>query len=158
MKIVIRTYEAADAASLVDLYRASVRSIAARDYNQSQVRAWAPDVIDEEKFGQRCESKSTWIAKIEDRIAGFSDLEPNGHVDMLFVHPDFQRRGVARALLQHVEQAARAMDLPRLYAEASITARPAFEVMGFRVIVPQTVTIRGESLTNYRMEKRLDPE
>jgi len=135
-----------------------VRSIAAGDYSESQVRAWAPDVIDEEKFGQRCESKSTWVAKIEDRIAGFSDLEPNGHVDMLFVHPDFQRRGVARALLQHVEKAARAMDLRRLYAEVSITARQTFEAMGFRVIVPQTVTIRGESLTNYRMEKRLDPE
>jgi putative acetyltransferase len=156
MQILIRTYEATDAAALVDLYRASVRTIAARDYNQSQVRAWAPDAIDEEKFGQRCESKSTWVAKIEDRIAGFSDLEPNGHVDMLFVHPDFQRRGVGRALLKHVEKAARAMGLRRLYAEASITARLTFEAAGFRVVVPQTVTIRGESLTNYRMEKRLD--
>jgi putative acetyltransferase len=158
MHIIIRSYEVADAASLVDLYRASVRNIAARDYTQSQVRAWAPDVIDEKKFGQRCESKSTWVAKIEDRIAGFSDLEPDGHVDMLYVHPDFERRGVARALLEHVEKAARAMDLRRLHAEASITARPAFEAMGFRVIAPQTVTIRGESLTNYRMEKRLRPE
>jgi putative acetyltransferase len=158
MQILIRTYEAADAAGLVDLYRAPVRSIAARDYSQSQVRAWAPDVIDVEQFGQRCASKSTWVAKIEGRIAGFSDLEPDGHVDMLFVHPAFQRRGVARALPQHIEKAAHAMGLPRLYAEASITARPAFEAMGFRVIVPQTVTIRGESLTNYRMEKLLVPE
>ena len=155
-EIVIRTYQAADAQSVVNLFRASVRGIAARDYNRSQLRAWAPDVIDEEKFGQRCESKSTWVAKMEDRIVGFSDLEPNGHVDMLYVHPDFQRRGVARALLQHVEKAARAMDLCRLHTEASITARPAFEAVGFRVIVPQTVTVRGESMTNYRMEKRLD--
>jgi putative acetyltransferase len=95
---------------------------------------------------------------MEDRIAGFSDLEPDGHVDMLYVHPDFQRRGIARALLQHIEKSARALDLRRLYTEASITARPAFEAVGFRVIVPQTVTVRGESMTNYRMEKRLDPE
>lgn len=158
MPIVIRSYESADAASLVELFRASVHGIAVRDYDPSQVRAWAPDVIDQEKFGQRCASKSTWVANIEDRIAGFSDLEPDGHVDMLYVHPEFQRRGVARALLQHIETAARAMNLPRLYAEASITARPTFEAIGFRVIAPQTVTVRGESLTNYRMEKRLDPE
>jgi putative acetyltransferase len=154
--IVIRTYQAADAASVVDVFRASVRSTAARDYHPAQIRAWAPDVIDEEKFGRRCETKSTWVAEIEDRVAGFSDLEPDGHVDMLYVHPDFQRRGVARALLQHVEKAARAMDLRRLYTEASITARPAFESMGFRVIAPQTVTVRGESWANYRMEKRLE--
>ena len=154
--ITIRPYEARDAASLVGLFRASVRSIAARDYTPSQILAWAPDLIDEAQFGQRCESKSTWVAKVEERVAGFTELEPDGHVDMLYVHPDFQRRGVARALLQHVEKSARATDLRRLYTEASITARPVFEAMGFRVIVPQTVTVRGESMTNYRMEKRLD--
>jgi putative acetyltransferase len=42
-----------------------------------------------------------------------------------------------------------------LYTEASITARPAFEAQGFRVIAAQTVERRGESFTNYRMEKAL---
>jgi putative acetyltransferase len=133
-----------------------VRGIAAHDYDPSQIRAWAPDTIDEEKFGHRRESKATWVAEVEDRIAGFSDLAPDGHVDSLYVHPDFQRRGVARALLQYVEQQARAIDVRRLYTEASIAARPAFEAVGFRVIVPQTITMRGEAMTVYRMEKQLD--
>ena len=42
-----------------------------------------------------------------------------------------------------------------MYAEASITARPAFESQGFTVIAAQTVERRGESFTNYRMEKSL---
>lgn len=154
--ITIRPYEAADAASVTALFRESVRKIASRDYSARQVRAWAPDVIDEAVFGKRCESKSTWIAEVEGRIAGFVDIEADGHIDMLYVHPDFQRRGVARALLQHIEGSARALDLRRLYTEASITARPVFEAMGFRTIVPQTVTLRGEEMTNYRMDKRLD--
>lgn len=156
--ITIRSYEPADVASVVGLFRASVRSIAASDYKPSQLRAWAPDVIDEEKFGRRCESKSTWVAEVGDRIVGFTDLEPDGHVEMLYIHPDFQRRGVARALLEHVERAARAIGVRRLYTESSITARPAFEAVGFQVIVPQTVTVRGASLTNYRMERRLNAE
>lgn len=154
--ITIRPYETADAANPASLFRDSVRSIAARDYTARQLQAWAPDVIDEGKFGQRCETKMTWVAEVGGRIAGFSDLEPDGHVDMLYVHPDFQRRGVARALLHHVEERARRMNLRRLHTEASITARPALEAMGYRVIVPQTVTFRGESLMNYRMEKSLD--
>lgn len=154
--IVIRTYEAVDAANLVNLFRASVRTIAARDYTVSQVREWAPDVMDEEKFGHRRESKATWVADVGGRLAGFSDLEPDGHIDSLYVHPDFQRRGVARALLRHVEQTALAMHLRRLYTEASITARAAFEAAGFRVIVPQTIKMRGEVMTIYRMEKLLE--
>jgi putative acetyltransferase len=133
-----------------------VRGIAARDYDPSQIRAWAPDIIDEEKFGHRRESKATWVAELEGRIGGFSDLAPDGHIDSLYVHPDFQRRGMARALLQYVEREARAIDLRRLYTEASITARPVFEAEGFRVIVPETITMRGEAMTIYRMEKLLD--
>jgi len=156
MPIVIRTYEAVDAANLMRLFQASVRHIASHDYTTAQIRAWAPDVMDEAKFGRRRESKATWVAEVEGRIAGFSDLEPDGHIDSLYVHPDFQRRGVARALLRHVEETARVMDLRRLYTEATITSRPAFEAVGFRVIVPQAITMRGEPMTIYRMEKRLD--
>jgi len=154
--ITIRPYRAADAANLTRLFQAAVWHIASRDYTPTQVRAWAPDIIDGRRFGERCESKSTWVAEVGGCIAGFSDLEPDGHVDMLYVHPDFVRRGVARALLEHIENVARSFKYRRLYAEASITARPAFEAAGFRVIVPQSVTLRGEALTNYRMERRLD--
>ena len=137
--ITIRLFTIDDAAATSDLFRASVRTLAAGDYTPSQLRACAPDSIDVEKFGERCLSKSTWLAEIDDRIAGFSDLEPDGHIDMLYVHPDFARRGVARVLLQWIEEAARASDLRRLYTEASTTARVVFEKAGFRLIVPQTV-------------------
>ena len=153
--ITIRPYGVTDAAALTNLFRSSVREVASQDYTASQIRAWAPDEIDAVQFGRRCEAKSTWVAEIQGRIAGFSDLEPDGHIDMLYVHPDFVRRGVARALLEHLEEAARTNALRRLYTEASLTARPVFEAMGFRMVAPQTVTIRGESMTNYRMEKRL---
>jgi len=152
----IRAYASMDAAHLTSLFRASVREIASHDYTAAQVRAWAPDAIDERAFGQRCERKSTWVAEMQGRLAGFADLESDGHVDMLYVHPDFKRRGIARALLEHLEELARRAGLRRLYTEASITARPVFEALGYRVIVPQTVTVGGESMANYRMEKRLE--
>src|SRR6185437_1900628 len=156
--ITIRPYVATDVAALTDLFRASVREIASRDYTASQVRAWAPDNINEERSRPSRDTKSTWVAELEGRIAGFSDLESDGHIGMLYVHPDFQRRGVARTLLAHIEEVARTNGMRRLYTEASITARPVFETMGFRAIVPQPVTGRGESMTNYRMEKRLEPQ
>ena len=44
---------------------------------------------------------------------------------------------------------------PRLFTEASKAARPFFEAQGFSVVAEQEVEVRGERLTNYRMEKRL---
>lgn len=151
----MRPYVTGDAPTLVALFRASVHCIASGDYNDAQLRAWAPDQISEKAFAASCAAKSTWIVQIGERVAGFSDLEVDGHINMLYVHPDFQRRGVARVLLERVELLAGKSALPRLYTESNITARPAFENAGFEVIVPQMVTVRGETMLNYRMEKWL---
>jgi putative acetyltransferase len=160
-EITLRRYRRDDVATLVDLFRRSVREIASRDHTATQVQAWAPDVINHDAFARRLEgNKTTWIAEYAGRIAGFSDMETNGHIDMLYVHPETQGMGVARALITHIEAEARRAGLTRLYTEASLTARPTFEKLGFRVLAAQTVTVSGdispntgEIFTNYRMEK-----
>jgi putative acetyltransferase len=103
MLITIRSYRDEDVDSVVAIFRDAARSTAGRDYSESQVRAWAPNLIDHALFAQRCAAKSTWVAECNQRVAGFSDIELDGHIDMLYVHPDFQRRGVARALLTRIE-------------------------------------------------------
>jgi putative acetyltransferase len=153
--MIVRRYVPADLDALIDLFRESVRRIAIRDYTEAQVKAWAPDTVDRASWATRRASRPTWVAEIDDEIAGFTDLEPDGHVDMMFVHPDHQGRGVANALLNHVESEAARLGLARLHTEASITARPFFEKKGFRVVAPQTVSLRGQDFVNYRMEKRL---
>ena len=99
--------------------------------------------------------RPTWVARLGGAVVGFTDLETDGHLDMMFVHPARQGRGIASQLLATVEAAARADSLARIFTEASITARPFFERRGFRLIAAQTVAIRGHALTNFRMEKLL---
>lgn len=154
-QMILRTFSAADAAALAALFRDSARSTCPRHYTEMQVRAWAPDSMDVEQFNVRCAARATWIAELEGVIVGFCDLEPDGHIDMLYVHPQHQRRGVAGTMLDHIEDVARQRHLPRLYTEASIPARPVFEARGFRCVASQTVIVRGVSMTNFRMEKHL---
>lgn len=153
--MIVRPYGPADLDALIDLFRESVRRIAIRDYTEAQVKAWAPDAVDRESWAARRASRPTWVAEIDGKVAGFTDLEPDGHIDMMFVHPDHQGRGVANALLNHVESEAARLGLGRLHTEASVTARPFFEKKGFRLVVPQTVSLRGQDFINYRMEKRV---
>lgn len=151
--IAIRPCKGTESDTILDIYNRSVREIAARDYTPAQIAAWAPEHGDMRAFAARLLAKPTFIAEIDGRAAGFCDLEDDGHIDLFFVHPDFQRCGVGRALLAHIEARAKQIGLARLYAEVSITARPFFERYGFRVLAKQTVEIRGQSLRNYRMEK-----
>jgi putative acetyltransferase len=153
----IRPYAAGDAGVLVDLFRDTVRSVNLADYNADQVRAWAPDTIDADAWADRLAGNRSFVAEVEGAAAGFTELTGEGHVHMLFVAKDRQRQGVAGALLERVEAEARELGLDRLTTEASLTARPVFERYGFTVVARQEVAIRGQTLTNFRMSKRLLP-
>jgi putative acetyltransferase len=155
--MIVRRFVPADLDAVIDVFRQSVRRVAIRDYSEAQVKAWAPDEIDRGAWAERRGSRPTWVAEIDGRIAGFTDLEPDGHIDMMFVHPDYQGRGVAGRLLDAVEAEAASLGLERMFTEASLTARPFFARRGFQVIEQQTVTKRGVDFTNFRMEKRRRP-
>lgn len=155
MTIILRTATAADTDALMALFHAAVHGVASRDYSAAQVAAWAPDAPDRAAWTQRLSGGATVVAERAGAVAGFVVLAPGDHVDMLFVHPDHLRRGIASALLAEAEALARAAGARRLTTDASLTARPAFEHTGFRVVVRQTVRLRGQDFVNFRMEKPL---
>ena len=143
----IRAYSEADLDALIDLFTSSVRQVASRDYSPAQIEAWAPVAVNREQWATRLGSRPTYVAEAGGQIAGFSDLEPDGHIDMLFVHADHQGQGVARALLDHITARAHEQGIARLFTEASITARPVFERSGFELIEAQEVGAVSLTLT-----------
>lgn len=154
----IRHYRPADADALLALFRRAVRANAPRYYSRAQVEAWAPDGIDHGGWMERRESRPTFVAEIDGTIAGFTDLMDDGQIDMLFVEPRFQGRGVAVALIRRVEAEAHDRALERLTVDASLAARPVFGRCGFTVVMMRAVPVRGEVLTNFRMAKPLAPD
>ena len=55
--------------------------------------------------------------------------------------------------MEHVLAVGRARGVSRYFSEVSITARPFYEHLGFKVVNEQEVEMRGVKLTNYVMEK-----
>jgi putative acetyltransferase len=153
--IEIRDYHASDCPALADIFTRAVRQIAKRDYSPAQIAAWAPESRDMTEFAARRGGKPTFVAEYDGKVAGFTDLDGEGHIDMFYVSPDFQRRGVGSAMLRFVTTRALTERYKRLHGEVSITARPVFERHGFKVLAYQTVETNGQSLGNYRMEKLL---
>jgi len=152
--LTVRTYVPADADLTMDIFLRAIREVASKDYNQAQVDAWAK-IEDREAWAKRRSSRPTWLVQCGSVSIGFADLEPDGHLDMMFVHPDYQGIGAASLLLMTVETEAKRQGLGRIFTEASLTARPFFERRGFTVLTSQTVEKRGQMLKNFRMEKSL---
>jgi len=152
--LAVRPYVPQDAEATIGIFLRAIREVASNDYTPDQVNAWA-QVEDHEGWARRRASRPTWIATVDGSPAGFSDLEASGHLDMMFVHPQYQGLGVASLLLKAVEAAGHGQSLTLITTEASLTARPFFERRGFNVVAAQEVQKRGQTLRNFRMEKRL---
>jgi putative acetyltransferase len=151
----IRFFQKEDAEQIAQLFHDTVRDINIRDYSIARVKAWAPDDIYFRDWAEICAKKFTYVADEEGKILGFGELEANGHIGCFYCHKNFQRCGVGSQIYRAIEAKALKLELKGLFTEASITAKPFFQRMGFKLIRKQLVSCRGEKFINYAMEKRL---
>ena len=145
-----------DAAQIMRLFYDTVHAINSRDYTHEQVDVWAPGDMNLERWCERQDTRTTLVAESDGQILGFAELEASEHIDCFYVHKDYQGQGVGARLLQAiVEMATIDIHAVKLFAEVSITARPFFERHAFKVIHAQDILVRGITLRNYVMERRL---
>jgi GNAT superfamily N-acetyltransferase len=150
----IRIYQHGDHRAIAEIFSRAVHEIASHVYTQEQCDAWASREVNYGHWQRRCELKRPFVAEINGAIAGFLELDPDGHIDCAYTNPDFQRRGIMTALVQHAVHTCLSFGLSRVYVDASICIRPLFEKAGFQITGERTVLIHGVGLLNYQMELR----
>lgn len=152
----IRRFESGDEETLRTLFYYTVRKICINDYTDAQVSAWAPNIYVAEDWNKKIALLNPFIVLLDGQVVGYADLQPDGYVDHFFCHWQHQGKGVGTALMQQlIAEGARNFN-HRLYANVSLTAKPFFERHGFIVAKQQSVDIRGQTLTNFLMEKDLN--
>lgn len=145
-----------DKIELRSLYRNTVLTINRRDYSQEEVEDWASCGDDLSKIGEMIKTHYFIVAVDQlSQIVGFSSITPQGYLHSMFVHKDFQGKGVATILLKEIERYAVSVGITRITSEVSITARPFFEKRGYVVEVEQKRRANQLCLTNYWMAKEL---
>ncbi|MEJ5913150.1 tetratricopeptide repeat protein [Pseudokineococcus sp. 1T1Z-3] len=148
----VRGYEPADAAATREVFTAAVRRTALSHYTEGQVQAWAPDHVDLDRWAQRRSLAWTVVAVEGGRVVGFADLTSAGEMDMLFVHPDAARRGVATALVTAVTAEAARRGLRRVDVRASRVLQPLLERLGFTLDADRPDNrVRGQVVPNAAM-------
>lgn len=151
----IRLCEQDDLDAILDVFEHTIRIACRSDYSDAQIGAWVAGRNDLERWERRMAGQYFIVAEVEDRIAGFASLGENGYVDMMYVHPDFQGKGVARELFDAIELKAREQEIRELTSNVSKTARLFFEKMGFVVQKSQVVILGSVEIENYCMVKKM---
>lgn len=152
----IEPLSANDLDAAARLFCDTVHAINARDYTPEQLEAWAPrDAEHYAQIAEKLATQKTVGIKECGILAGFGSLDNGGDIDMLFVHKDRQRQGIAAAILQELEKLAAKRGKQTVSTFASITAKPFFEHAGYTTLRENSVVRGGISLVNYHMSKQL---
>jgi glucosamine-phosphate N-acetyltransferase len=95
-----------------------------------------------EVYRDRLKSRvRTYVAIIDNRVAGTASvfIEPKfihsggvvGHIEDVAVHPDFQKHGIGRSLVEHLLDECRHFRCYKVILDCAETVIPFYEKLGF---------------------------
>ena len=160
MRIQIKNYQSNYYKALADIFYLSVHRVDPQIYNQAQQHAWAKQPIDYNFWKKRFEKTQPYCAFIKQQCVGFIELEENGHIDCTYIHPDYQRQGVATQLYQHIETIAvrnhcGSTKHNQTLCRSILDSKPLFKKLGFKTLNRNQIKRNEEVLINFSMEKEI---
>jgi GNAT superfamily N-acetyltransferase len=122
---------AGDAEAVYEIVLRALRERNARDYPVSVIDRLVLTLP--EGVASKLEEWHANVAVVDGRTVGTGSL--NGKtVGAVFVHPDYQCRGIGTKLMGAVEKAANVQSLNTLSVQSSITAQTFYAKRGFKVV------------------------
>ncbi|APX12806.1 GNAT family N-acetyltransferase [Tateyamaria omphalii] len=123
-------------------------------YTPAQRTAWCAAPHAGQAWARKLAAQDVVVAEAQGAPVGFVTRE-GAYVDLAFVLPEWQGRGVFSALYDRIEAGGRAAGLHRLRVHASLIAQPAFAAKGFALVRHERMERLGEYLDRAEMEKTL---
>lgn len=133
----IRHFSDADAAELSALIRQTLKVTNSKDYPPAMIE----DLVKthtEDYLKQRAAQTHFYVAEDQSRILGCGAIGPwDGREDecclySIFVHPDWQGRGLGRFIIERLEQDPYCLRAARIEVPASLTAVPFYLKLGYQ--------------------------
>ncbi|KRN75254.1 hypothetical protein IV73_GL000414 [Weissella kandleri] len=155
--MIIRRYDNNDLISIVDIFFNSIHAVDSY-YSIEQLNAWGN--LDKKaelitKWEYSLQNTYTLVAILDDGVVGFSNIDNDGYIDLMYVSPDYQNKRIATTLLKYLEDYAHRMGLKELTVNASAVAKNMFIKQGFRIVAKQSVVKNNVEMYNYKMYKSL---
>ena len=147
--------EEKDIPEMQELFRSTVLHVNIRDYTKEEVEDWA-SCGDSVEHLKELLSHNHFIGAFDkaNRMVGFSSMNKDGYLHSMFVHKDWQGKGVATQLLSEVERIAKQLGVVEITSEVSLTARPFFEKKGYEIVKIQKYRANKLELTNFIMRHK----
>lgn len=153
MNLKLRQATLNDLEEIQHLFVTTIRDVCSKDYDSAQIEAWTCSVNNVDRWQSSLTDQYFIVAELDETIVGFGSLENGNNLFFLYVHKDFQRKGIAHRLFEKLKAKSQELGFDTLTSDVSKTARPFFEAKGFKVVQENNVTVAEVSLVNYNMSE-----
>ena len=139
----------------IRIYQQAVLSCDQKLYTQVQREAWAAQGLSLHAALARGQGLAS--EGLNGELLAFALRDPNTRLSLLYCHPQAQRQGHGRALVEAAETAAAQEKLSELQTEASLISTPLLLSLGWRIRWREMVLIRGVPFERFNLSKALKP-
>jgi len=151
----IRFAKNEDAAAIARLRRSTILHINSKDYPEDVIEAWSART-NANSFKNHADNLKRWVAVENNKIIGFVEHDSKAELTRLYVHKNFQGKGVGSRLLCRAEESMKKLGHKKISLESTISAKPFYEAKGYKVIKKGFHTLQGKKALIYFMSKKID--
>lgn len=152
--VIIRRAEAKETQAMMAVFIAAVER-ATEHYSVAQRAAWVRERASRTFWEHLLHHQIVMVAYELNTLCGMVALNQRGEITMIYVLPDYQRKGVGARLVQHIENHAIEEGFAHLKTHASPYLKPLLHRLGFELIEEFATEVQGQHFHHALMMKEL---
>ena len=155
MNIEIRYFRDSDADDVSTIVLRNLREVNSKDYPSEVIEDIASCSLPEHYISHsRQQYRETFVAETEGKVVGTASLARDNRTTdeeyiclTVFVHPEYHGKGIGRALMERIEDAACGKGAKVLHVPASITALPFYRKLGYIEDATAQFNLKGHPIS-----------
>ena len=155
----IRIAEEKDKLGIHNAHMGSIQQVCSKDYDIEQIRAWGHREFNPEKRTALIQDQSVWVIEENNTIYGYGEVgkqENHAYVYGLYFLPEAIGKGLAKDMLNKIENKAKSWGVNSLKLHSTITSLGFYLKFGFNQVNEVTsVKVSNEDIPCYEMVKNL---
>ncbi len=153
--IKIRNASGNDIPAITELFYNCINNICIKEYTKDQIQIWANQAKNDAIWEFKIQKDFFIVVEIDSEIVGFGSLEPEGCVDLLYVHHGYQNRGIASKIIATIENEAKDKGLLKVWTDSSSIALPFFLKKNYQIERKYEKKVQGILFSNTILSKTL---
>ena len=130
----IRPAEIVDSTSISEIHKLAIMITNKPFYTQKELNNWLGNrtLVDYENM---IKNGLVFVAEENGQVLGFSNIDfSRDRIKAIYVHPNFERRGVGKILIEHLINLAKEKGCLKLSLDSSTAAKNFYLKNGFKLI------------------------